>query len=109
MCNGCPAKGDCTDSDAGREIARPLDPWPHSEVGRFHRALSVVLVALAALILCVEALRNHAPADLLALALPAAITAIAGPRLVADFIATPSRFPEPAHRCGAGHGRLRSS
>ncbi len=70
-----------------------MDPWPHSDVGRFHRALAVVLVALAALILCVAALRNHARADLLALALPAAVTAIAGPRLVADFIATPSRFP----------------
>ena len=93
VCNGCSAKGDCTDSSLGREIAQPIDPWPHSDVGRFHRALSVVLVALAALIVCVEALRNHAPADLLALALPAAVTAIAGPRLVADFIATPSRFP----------------
>ena len=93
VCNDCPAKADCTDSSRGREIAQPIDPWPHSDVGRFHRALSVVLVALAALILCVEALRNHAPADLVVLALPAAVTAIAGPRLVADFIATPSRFP----------------
>lgn len=93
VCNGCHAKEDCTDSALGREIAQPVDPWPHSDVGRFHRALSIVLVALAALILSVEALRNHAPVDLLALALPAAVMAIAGPRLVADFIATPSRFP----------------
>jgi hypothetical protein len=93
VCNGCSAKADCTDSSVGREIADPIDPWPHSDVGRFHRALSVVLVALAALILCVEVVRNHAPGDLIALALPVAVTAIVGPRLAADFIATPSRFP----------------
>ena len=23
-----------TDSDHGREVVRPLDPWPHSEAGR---------------------------------------------------------------------------
>ena len=37
VCNSCPRKGDCTDSDTGRELTRALDPWPHSEVGRFHR------------------------------------------------------------------------
>jgi hypothetical protein len=94
VCNACPAKDGCTDSALGREIAQPIDPWPHSDVGRFHRGLSVVLVALAALILSVEALRHHAPTELLALALPTAVTAIAGPRLLADFLATPSRFPE---------------
>ena len=27
------ARTACTDSDRGREIVRPLDPWPHSEAG----------------------------------------------------------------------------
>ena len=27
------ARRACTDSDRGREIVRPLDPWPHSEAG----------------------------------------------------------------------------
>jgi len=53
ICNGCPRKEACTDSDRGREIVRPLDPWPHSEAGRFHRGLSLVLVVLALLVLCV--------------------------------------------------------
>jgi len=26
ICNGCPRKPDCTDSDRGREIVRPVDP-----------------------------------------------------------------------------------
>ena len=53
VCNGCPRKDACTDSDRGREIVRPLDPWPHSEAGRFHRGLSLMLVALALLVIVV--------------------------------------------------------
>jgi hypothetical protein len=30
VCNACPSKARCTDSDDGREVVRPLDPWPHS-------------------------------------------------------------------------------
>ena len=57
VCNGCPVKAACTDSDRGREIVRPLDPWPHSEAGRFHRGLSLMLVALALLVIVVGAVR----------------------------------------------------
>src|SRR5215212_7560455 len=63
ICNGCPRKNACTDSDRGREIVRPLDPWPHSEAGRFHRGLSLMLVALAMLVCIVGGARNHASAD----------------------------------------------
>ena len=42
VCNACPRKAACTDSDHGREIVRPLDPWPHSEAGRFHRGISLL-------------------------------------------------------------------
>ena len=64
ICNGCPRKSDCTDSDHGREVARPLDPWPHSEAGRFHRVISIVLVALAAVVLLVTAAAHPALGDL---------------------------------------------
>ena len=64
ICNGCPRKEACTDSDSGREVTRPLDPWPHSEAGRFHRGLSLMLVALAALVLTVGVVRNHATGEL---------------------------------------------
>ena len=48
VCNACPRKGACTDSDHGREIVRPLDPWPHSEAGRFHRGISLLMVGARA-------------------------------------------------------------
>jgi hypothetical protein len=96
VCNGCPRKMDCTDSDRGREIVRPLDPWPHSEAGRFHRGLSLVLVALAALILVVEAARHPAPPDLLVMVALLALAALAARWLVRDLRAHPANFPAPA-------------
>lgn len=47
VCNSCPAKSGCTTSSAGREVSRPVDPWPHSEAGRFHRGLACALTVLA--------------------------------------------------------------
>jgi hypothetical protein len=61
ICNGCALKDACTDSDQGRELVRPLDPWPHSEAGRFHRAVSLVLVGVALLVLVVCAVCATTP------------------------------------------------
>jgi len=96
VCNSCPSKGACTDSDRGREIVRPLDPWPHSEAGRFHRGISLMLVALALLVLVVGAARNHRP-DEAALLLVVLVAAVGvGRHLWCDLRARPSGFPEPA-------------
>lgn len=40
ICNSCPVKDTCTTSSHGREITRAVDPWPHSETGRFHRGIA---------------------------------------------------------------------
>jgi hypothetical protein len=93
VCNACPAKHRCTDSDHGREVVRPLDPWPHSEAGRFHRVIALMLVALAALILVVELARNHSELEaalLLGLLVP---VALAGRWLARDLRAHPAGFP----------------
>ena len=100
ICNGCPRKEACTDSDHGREITRPLDPWPHSEAGRFHRGLSLMLVALAALVLVVGAARNHQAADLAALLGLLVVTAVTGRWLLSAFIARPANFPSPSPASG---------
>jgi hypothetical protein len=95
ICNGCPRKQACTDSDRGREVVRPLDPWPHSEAGRFHRGLSLMLVALALLVIAVGAARNHRP-DEAALLLALLVGALGvGRWLWRDFRAHPAGFPEP--------------
>ena len=96
VCNGCVRKEACTDSDRGREIVRPLDPWPHSEAGRFHRGLSLMLVALAVLVIVVGAVRNHgSAADAAALTGLLALAVWIARKLWIDFRRHPAGFPEP--------------
>lgn len=96
ICNACPTKHRCTTSQDGREITRPLDPWPHSEAGRFHRGIALVLVALAGFVLVVEAIRHHEPAGLALLGVVAASAGALGWWLTGHLRRTPTNFPEPA-------------
>jgi hypothetical protein len=95
ICNRCPLKHACTDSDHGREIVRPLDPWPHSEAGRFHRGLSLMLIGLALLILLVETTRHHRAAEAAILIALLAAGAVVARNLARDFRAHPANFPTP--------------
>lgn len=95
VCNACPVQDTCTDSREGREITRAVDPWPHSEAGRFHRGIAVMLVALAAFVLAVVLVRNHEPVDLALLAPLLLGSLVATWWLARDLIHTPSNFPEP--------------
>jgi hypothetical protein len=110
VCNGCPVKDQCTDSDRGREIVRPVDPWPHSEAGRFHRVIALMLVVLAALVLVVGLARNHAPSELAALGGLLVLTALVIRLLGRDLRAHPSGFPEatPSHAVRM-HDRVRDA
>lgn len=95
ICNHCPTKADCTDSDEGREVVRAIDPWPHSEAGRFHRGISLAITLVAALILMAELLRNHAPAEITVLAPVLAVTGAVARHMHKAFRATPANFPAP--------------
>ena len=61
VCNSCPRKRDCTDSDTGREVTRMLDPWPHSEAGRFHRVIAVSITCFGILVIGAGAALPRAP------------------------------------------------
>jgi hypothetical protein len=63
VCNCCGIKIQCTDSDQGREVERSLDSWIATEMGRFHRGLSLTLLLLAGLILVVELFRFRRPPE----------------------------------------------
>jgi hypothetical protein len=54
VCNACGLKHRCTTSDEGREIAQSTLLWLETEVGRFHRGLSLALLLLAQFILGLE-------------------------------------------------------
>lgn len=47
VCNSCPVKDSCTESDDGREMRRNVDPWPASESARFHRGIACAVTVLA--------------------------------------------------------------
>jgi hypothetical protein len=100
ICNGCPRKAACTDSDRGREIVRPLDPWPHSEAGRFHRTVSLLMVAVAGLILFVEGVRHHQPSEAGLLLGLLAAAALAAHWLLRDLRTHPANFPAPTSAHG---------
>ena len=63
VCNACVLKPECTQSETGREIAKTSGSWVQSQIGRFHRGLSLTLCVLAALLLLVEFFRFHAFAE----------------------------------------------
>jgi hypothetical protein len=108
VCNGCPSKPRCTDSDRGREIVRPLDPWPHSEAGRFHRVIALLMVGLSAIILLIELMRHHAPAETVLLLGLLAPIALAARWLCRDLRIHPANFPAPTASSGLRltHGAL---
>lgn len=102
VCNACPRKADCTDSEQGREVVRPLDPWPHSEAGRFHRVLSLLMIVLAVLILLAVATRNHSPGELILLGAVLLVSAGAARWMLRDLRHHPANFPAPAASHGLG-------
>ena len=67
-CNVCHCKKDCTDSDTGRELESRMDAWLESELRRFHRAISLALLLLAAIFLVAEMFRYRGERDWLVLA-----------------------------------------
>jgi hypothetical protein len=83
---------------------RPLDPWPHSEAGRFHRAISLLMVGLALLILVVEAARHHRLREAALLAALVAVGALAARWLARDLRAHPANFPAPSPSQGLRMG-----
>jgi len=95
VCNACPRKGDCTDSDTGREVTRMLDPWPHSEAGRFHRAIAVAIVCFGTLVIGAGVALHHSAADLAVLGSALLVSTAVGLHLLADFRSAPSGFPWP--------------
>lgn len=100
ICNACPRKDECTDSDEGREVIRHLDPWPYSEAGRFHRGIALVPVALALLVVLVAATRHHGAIELLLLGATLGLVALEARFLARAFLHSPSGFPMAGARGG---------
>lgn len=87
VCNACHKKTDCTDSDIGREIELRVDAWVQSEIHRFHRGISLVILLLAGIILVAELVRYNWPRDWLLLGSLLLAVSAAGIRLALGFTA----------------------
>jgi len=99
VCNACHVKPGCTSSSDGRELTRAVAPWPHSEAGRFHRGMSMVLVGLAAVLLLV-AMARHLKPPTLVLAVPLLFAVLLGYRYTSHFRDSPANFPAPTPATG---------
>ena len=62
-CNSCAMKTRCTDSNEGRVIEHRPHSWLDSELRRFHRGISLLLAALAAVVLFAELWRYSGEKD----------------------------------------------
>lgn len=101
VCNSCPIKSTCTTSNHGREVSREIDPWPHSEAGRFHRGIACVVAGLALLMLLAMGISRHSPTEVLVLGGCAVLVVTAGIPLARHLWATPSNAPAHLpHRSG---------
>jgi hypothetical protein len=85
-CNACALKNNCTDSNDGRLLKRHLDSWLESELRRFHRGISLVLLLLATLLLAAETVRHAEPRELLLLGCLLFPVGLAGARLFVSFL-----------------------
>lgn len=94
VCNRCRLKSLCTDSDRGREVVRSVAPWLGSEIGRFHRGLSLALMLLAGLVAGVGLARHlHAGIEVWLLGTVLAVVAGCGVRLVRDLVGASREGP----------------
>ena len=50
ICGRCPSKDSCSPTPGPREITRPVDPWPYSDAGRFHRGVGLVIACVGVFI-----------------------------------------------------------
>jgi len=98
VCNACPVKSTCTDSGHGREVTREIDPWPHSEAGRFHRGIACCVASLAVLLpaamLGCQLVSRPDVADIALLSVIVGVGAAFWVPLGRHLWKTPSGFPE---------------
>jgi hypothetical protein len=94
VCNVCPVKASCTTSPHGREVTREIDPWPHSEAGRFHRGIACCVAGIGILLPLGMLLSWPGPLDLVVLLGTIMIVGLASVPLARHLWHTPSGFPD---------------
>jgi hypothetical protein len=102
VCGRCPVKADCSPTPGPRELTRQLDPWPHSEAGRFHRGISLCVGIVAAFLPAAMLVGARAVIDVVVLVTTLFVTVVATVPLARHLWDTPSNFPAHLPRKAAG-------
>lgn len=87
------ARSDRTTSPPGSELTPPTRPWPRSEAARFHRAMVLLPISLAAVLLLVMIVRHHQPGDLAVIIGPFLAAGLMTRRFTTHLRGTPHGFP----------------
>lgn len=94
ICGRCPSKDECSPTPGPRELTRQLDPWPHSEAGRFHRGISLSVGVVAIFMPTAMLLGAEVAADYMVLAATIFVAVVATVPLARHLWDTPTNFPE---------------
>lgn len=94
ICGRCPSKDSCSPTPGPRELTRQIDPWPHSEAGRFHRGISLSVGVVAVFMPTAMLLGAEVAADYVVLAATIFVAVVATVPLARHLWDTPSNFPE---------------
>ena len=78
ICGRCPSKDSCSPTPGPREITRPVDPWPYSDAGRFHRGVGLVIACVGVFIPILLMMAFHAAGDLIVLGTTAVVVIVTG-------------------------------
>lgn len=78
ICGRCPSKDSCSPTPGPREITRPVDPWPYSDAGRFHRGVGLVITCVGVFIPMLLMMAFHATGDLIVLGTTTVVVIVAG-------------------------------
>ena len=78
ICGRCPSKDSCSPTPGPREITRPVDPWPYSDAGRFHRGVGLVIACVGVFIPVLLMVAFHATGDLIVLGTTTVVVIVAG-------------------------------
>ena len=78
ICGRCPSKDTCSPTPCPREITRPVDPWPYSDAGRFHRGVGLVIACVGVFVPLLLMAAFHAIGDLIVLGTTAVVIIVTG-------------------------------
>ena len=94
ICGRCPVKAECSPTPGPREVTRPIDPWPHSEAGRFHRGISLSVGVIAVLMPTAMLTAARNTADVVCLLAVIGTGVLVTRPLARHLWNTPTNFPE---------------